>query len=808
MAISRRMFRSFLVVVTFISLLLTGAFALSAELCSPTAPEGSPQALANLMCEKQCNELQCGQYFDKPDFSCAQHCRETPPTPEAMIGNCLKGATWNVAVGIVMTPVNVLGLVTETLSKVGGELDAVAKDPVRKRELAFEAAMLSTVSNKPLAEYTLDEIKKADDKIRDLDVGDLMRKRAQVQEMATTDHKYEAWLRKNNIPIPSLDRDLRASYDLASWGESQLKALGFRWQCYDGAQRSELVCEAIGSLVVPGLAGKLASKIPLPSRALVKAFLKDEGEGKPQVGALKPGASARDTYTADFLQTRTTTTEQNKSYLASKKDPNERVYFVAEHAELKDNNDRLKNKNFVTAMTNRFHQLMNDEMDKVRAANPGLTASLDGSSAATVQQDFKAFRIALGGKIPKDLDAQLDRAFQAANEKFKKELHDRKVIRPEDDPSKWFRAGRGADADHADLRARQARDQAPGENRMASDQDPKTEALLQKKYEAVQQTRADLEKSYGSSPIMQGAPGEMIPDKQVFGLIKNYKDPQALAQAVRSRFHTQSFNTADAQRLIDYDKQVNQFPVGIHEAERHIVNLDKGNKGGMTLDFRNMNIANKEATAKALAKSKSMNDAVTGARAGEVKVTEVFKAKRDEFKKMRAGAECTGDDCAEAFISKKMTLSEKQAILRDAATNDKLRETRIAFVKDGVKNVNDRNTIGTHGEGIEKYMRGRLQTSLPPEVIDRLTFATDMQTRKLNTGRVDLIIGTAPDLKLTADQLTRIREALAKAVQDQNDFLYKEEKIHATYSVGPDAAQSFIVIPTVGAPKKKPDAGE
>ena len=794
------MFARFRFALTFISLLFLTALANGAEICLSTAPDGTPQGLATAACEQQCFQLNCGKYFDQPDFSCAKRCRDPGQSALEIVGQCLKRGTVDVLVGIAKTPVALADL----MSKTGDAIEKIDKYPELKRQLALEAAVLTKVSSKALADYTPEEKAKADALIRDIDVIALVNKRAQVQDMALTDRNYQAWLAKNHIPVGLLEKNTTAADDLLKLVTGKLKDLGYELQCYDGAERTELVCEAVGSFFAPAGAAKLLAKIPLPKGQLLRDFARDESSGNPSRGVeSREVPSPRDTYTEDFLHTKTTTTEQNKSYLASKKDPNERVYFVAEHAELKDNNDRLKNKNFVTAMTNRFHQLMNEEMEKVRAANPGLTASLDGSTTETVQQDFKAYRIALGGKIPPDLDAQLDRAFQAANEKFKKELRDRHVIRPEDDPSKWFRAGRGSDADHADLRARQARDQAPGENLMAIDQDPKTEILLQQKYETVQQTRADLEKAYGSSPIMQGSPGSKIPDKQVFGLIKIYKDPQALAQAVRSRFHTQSFNTADAQRLIEYDKQVNHFPVGIHEAERNIVNLDKGKQGGMTLDFRNMNIANKEATAEALAKSNSLRDAVTRARAGEVKVTEVFKAKRDEFKKMRVGAECTGDDCAEAFITKKMTLSEKQAVVREAASNDKLRETRIAFVKDGVKNVNDRNTIGTHGEGIEKYMRGRLQTSLPPEVIDRLTFATDMQTRTLNTGRVDLIIGTPPDLKLTTDQLTRIRESLAKAVQDQNDFLYKEEKIHATYSVGPDAAQSFVIIPHVDASQKK-----
>lgn len=608
-------------------------------------------------------------------------------------------------------------------------------------------------------------------------------------------------------------------------GRGWLDSLGIKWQCHSPEKLNELVCLEIAQFVLDpialgtggtglalkaiktaglkmagrGAVAKAASVTADAERLAVAGELSDVSGKLPSNPAGKPsgelvvieervGASSlkkagdprtpgRESYVVANLEKEVTTPAQNEQWIrtAETAGPGSNTHFFeVENSVMKDLNDGLKDKNLVTSLTNRHKELMMKKIREIEAKNPGLKVE--------TYSDFKSVRFAFKGKIPEDLQAQLDLAFQTTNAQYAKELKDLKLLRETDAPETWFRAGYASSADEASAAARVGRDQGSA-NRIMSADHAGVQGRLKADLARSESMRTSLETKWGASPVMAGSAGERVPSRETFELVRKAKTPEELAAAVKSRYGIERFTAADAKDLMDYSKSIDSFSPSLRIAKRDVNNLDEAVHGGFSADFDGLGAGNSQATAAALAGKKNVRDALVAARQGERNMTTELKSRMEAFHKAVGDvAKCSGDDCI-GIAKRALSTNDKVEIVQKLAAQPETRGIRMAFVQAGVKDSSHRTVISTHGESIEKALRSELKDAIPYERTKGMTFGIDMKTAVVNQGSVDVLIGTRPGMVLTAEEAAKIREALAKAVKKVNAQLTAEGQSAAYLAV-------------------------
>ncbi|MBX3039701.1 MAG: hypothetical protein KF789_03200 [Bdellovibrionaceae bacterium] len=599
-------------------------------------------------------------------------------------------------------------------------------------------------------------------------------------------------------------------------GRGWLESLGIKQQCYSPEKFNELVCLEIASFVLDPVAIGTGGA-GLAVKAIKKAGLKIAGKGVATKGAaaatrdaerlvaaneladvsggistapgkktdelieaeervgsaaLKktgdPRTPGRDSYIGANLEKEVTTPTQNEEWIRTAEVTgagSKTRFFEVENSVMKDLNDGLKDKNLVTSLTNRHKEMMMKKVREIEAKNPGLKVE--------AYSDFKSVRFAFKGKIPGDLQSQLDLAFQSTNAQFAKELKDLNLLRASDTPESWFRAGYASTADEASAAARVGRDQGSANRMMSADQEG-VRTRLGKDLSQSEEMRTALEKKWGSSPVLTGAAGTKVPARETFELVRKAKTPDELVTAVKARYGIKNFSVDDAKDLMAYSKSIDSFSPSLRIAKRDVNNLDEAVYGGFSADFDGLGAGNSHATAAALAGKKDVKEALVSARLGEKDMTTELKGRMSAFHKAVGDvAKCSGDDCI-GIAKKALSTNDKVVILQKLAAQPETRGIRMAFVQAGVKDSSHRTVISTHGESIEKALRAELKDVIPYERTKGMTFGIDMKTPVVNQGSVDVLIGTRPGLNLTAEEAAKIREALQKAVKKVNEQLTAE----------------------------------
>ncbi|WP_413294600.1 hypothetical protein ACLSU7_05750 [Bdellovibrio sp. HCB185ZH] len=555
--------------------------------------------------------------------------------------------------------------------------------------------------------------------------------------------------------------------DLSAIIKAKLKKEYQKFNCYTPNAQAEMACYAVGQVIDPTLLAGAAFKGARAIKALSKVEVLD-AESARVAAAEKVVASRHFTGRADFIKKyveyNPTTVAQNEKFIAlAEKGKDANAYFVnIENSQMKFLNDSLKDKNLVTSLTNFHKDLVLKRMEELQKEFPELKIS--------EYSDFKSLRFAFEGQVPKDLEKRLAAVFKESNDEFAKYMKDNGLLRTSDTPQDYFKAGYGRTADEAGIAARYARKTEPGE--LVSYKDSRLKSDLNAKVQSVEQDRVSLQQQLGQTKMVDGDTFK----PEVFDIVrKNMGDSAAIKSALSNRYKLSTLSDKSVEDLQRYVKTSDEFSPGLMIAKRESANLNDAAQGGFTMDFVGLGASNMKGTADALAKSKDLDTALNEARKAEKAVTNDVNTQKQFFTKVvtesvepgKIKSVCSGDDCV-AIATKPLNEQEKVKVLSRVADSKYASKMRFAFVNDGVKSAETRNSLSTHGESIEKLLRKNLGSVMDPNKLEGVTFGIDMRTDTLNQGSVKLLMGQSPDLYLTKLEQKRIKEAFKQSVAEFN----------------------------------------
>lgn len=534
-----------------------------------------------------------------------------------------------------------------------------------------------------------------------------------------------------------------------------------RYSCYTALAKEELECYAIGTIVDPTM---IAGYFMKAGRAAVATGKVIQVETK----------ISRAHLLSTYLHYSPTTVAQNERWIAQaeKSVRSKAVFFDIENSQMKELNDTLKDKNLVTGLTNFHKDLVFQKIRELEKKNPGLI--IDQYS------DFKSSRFAFSGKVPADIERQLQNLFNDTKQEFVKKLKTGGVLDAEFESDQWFRAGIGQSADQANLAARYSRQLATNELQVFQNVSLKTS--IQNKLNSLDSQRVGLRTELTGTSLLDG--NTFHPD--VFDIVRKGKDDtELITAAIKNRFALQSISPATVNRLKTYVSTADEFSPGIYIAKREVAHLNTADQGGLSADIIGLGAANLKGTAEAIAGQSDVNKVLESTRLAEKMVTKNFKEQKDYFEQVllrsvepgNLKSICSGDDCVGVAV-KPLSETEKKKILSGLADSKYSGSYRLAFIPEGVAVVNTRNALATHGESVEKILRQSLGASMEPRKLKGLTFGVDMQTRVLDQGGLKLIVGEGRDLNLSPSERKLIQEKFREAVERFNQST-KSSRYHA-----------------------------
>ncbi|MEK2687712.1 hypothetical protein [Bdellovibrio sp. GT3] len=558
--------------------------------------------------------------------------------------------------------------------------------------------------------------------------------------------------------------------DLAAVIKAKLKKEYHKFNCYKPEAQAEMACYAVGQVVDPLLLAGAAFK----GARVLNAMGKANSEGSTVFLLLerleKAAVVTRNGFITKYVDYNPTTVAQNEKFIAlAEKGKDAKAYFVnIENSQMKYLNDTLKNKNLVTSLTNYHKELVLDRMKELQKEFPDLKIS--------EYSDFKSLRFAFEGKMPADLEKRIQAIFKDSNDEFVNYLTENKLLRKTDSPETYFRAGVGDTADEAGIASRWARKGEPGELATYSSSSLKSE--LSAKISSVEKDRVSLRNQLKDSKMLDGETFQ----PEVFDIVrKNQGDSEKINSALMTRYRVRNLSEQTLTELQRYVKTSDEFSPGLMVAKRENANLNDAVQGGFTMDFVGLGASNMKGTAEALSKSKDLDGVLHEARSAEKAVTEAVNKQKQFFTKVvtesvekgKLKSICSGDDCV-AVATAPLSEQEKLKVLNRVADSKYAAKMRFAFVNDGVKSSEVRNTLSTHGESIEKLLRKNLSASMKANKLEGLTFGVDMRTTSLNEGSVKLLMGQSQDVYLTKSEQARIKEIFKQTVQEFNRTVYKK----------------------------------
>ncbi|MCX7979209.1 MAG: hypothetical protein N2578_09425, partial [Bdellovibrionaceae bacterium] len=427
-------------------------------------------------------------------------------------------------------------------------------------------------------------------------------------------------------------------------------------------------------------------------------------------------------------------------------------------------------KSLVTALTNRHKEIVLKKLEKLRAEYPDVDIQ--------IYSDYKSLRFAVKEPLPPGFRERIDKFFREAGEEFAAEVKNLKLVRADDKPADWFRAGEGASADQANLAARYSRT-AEGQNRIRSFSETELRQNLEATLKQAELRRAELQKRFAGTDLLQQVPGtdKQVLSREIIELGRREKDPRELQRQIELRYNVQ-VSENDVRKIQEYLSSVDQFSPGIFVAHREVASLAQSGAGGLTADFTGMGAYNLSETAAAIAKSNSLDEALVLSRLGEQKVTELFQKRMAEREKIITDylkdkrkmddlrITCSGDDCV-AFGGRSITPKEREELVQRLSRTDAPSSIRMAFVGPNVRDQAARTALAGHGENLEKMLRQRLAGKIPQEKMNKILFGIEMQGNRAGQGGVRLITGNSR-VKLTVEERAAIEAAFRDSVQHLN----------------------------------------
>lgn len=561
-------------------------------------------------------------------------------------------------------------------------------------------------------------------------------------------------------------------YFLAIWESTKDKISNTydKYQCFTPTAQAEFECYALGLATDPALILGYFKKARFSSAIDTKA------DSAKAAKTTLPKSLTRSELKSKYLFYSPTSEKENLAWIQlAEAPPKNHVFVDIENSQLKKLNDTLKDKNFVTAATNYHKEITHQKMMALKESNPGLEI--------TPYSDFKSLRYAFSGKLPADLETQVAKAFSEANQEFADSLRSSKLTRIEDRSEDWFRAGIGESADQANLAARHSRQKS--ENSLQSFTSQDTKNHLQMELSQTQASLSAIRSEFAKTSVIDG--NTLHAD--AFDIVrKNKNSPAQLEAELKSRFGLQSLPVNSSQKMVDYINRVDGFSPGIYTAKREVATFNEAPFGGLSADVIGLGADNMKGTAEALAKSKSLDEALVESRRAERAVTQQFNEQKQHFSKALNSVLppstlktiCSGDDCI-AVPTRALSSQEKQALVENLSQNGYAGRYRLAFVNEGVRDSADRNILATHGESIEKKLRKQLSATIDSRKLKGITFGIDMKTQKLNTGSVELILGTDKNLKLSPTEKELIQREFRRSLDEFNQELKKQQGIPGSY---------------------------
>ena len=629
------------------------------------------------------------------------------------------------------------------------------------------------------------------------------------------------------------DKALQSKISMAALYEKardEVKKLNLKLQCFDEEAQAELLCYGVGQVLGYGGIAKTALKIPSiakyvgeatavvqSSRVVTKLhdvvhvytpktspfvfgpkargpptdseFIGPTISRRERVGSAADrqathAITARQEVKDTFLRKYTdpvipyTTVEQNSQWIkiaASKNPANKYKFFEIENAEMKLANDTLGDKNFVTALTNLHKEIVFKKIDELLKKNPGLEMA--------PYSDFKSCRFAFSGKVPADLETQLNKLYKEVHAEFLgKEFSSVKVkdlISKDISAESWFRAGIGESADQASLASRASRSLPPGAGAI-SFADESVQLAMNKAFQETRDVAQQVQNKLGSTKLMSQSnfnPGTKSLNADVYDVLKKFKgDNQAIRKVIKQKY---GYDIQDSEIALIQKMQSSAdiYSPGIHIPERVNSNLRDAAHGGFTADFAGMGSQNTKGTVDAILSAKNPNEAILAARENEKVVTTLFNSKKLEFEtRVQKAIEstqkkppkimCSGDDGA-VCTAELMTNKEIQNVMTAMAQSERPADLRMAFVEPTIQaEMKDRMSLA--GELTEKFLRKELSQTLPADKLEQTVFGV-----AIDQAGPRLYQGTKSGVQYTADQLKLIEDAFVRATKKAQEELLK-----------------------------------
>lgn len=490
-------------------------------------------------------------------------------------------------------------------------------------------------------------------------------------------------------------------------------------------------------------------------------------------------SAARTALVEEKLRYDPTTDEQRRKWIVlanksiNKNDSLKATFLEVENSVMKLLNDTTLDHDFVTALTNKHKEILFKKMKELESKNPGLT--IDPYS------DWKASRFAITGNRPKDLDQQLKKLFEEANDEFSDFMKKNKIVRNDDKVQNWFRGGVGSTADEASISARVSRN-IEGKNELRFYSDESIQEKVKSAYDDAGILRSSLVSDFGSSGLMESYDelGRKVFKKEVYEVFRKESNPEAIRAQLNLIYPGAQVSEKQLNQMQQYMKAVDTFSPSIWVEKRDLASFSGSAFGGASADFAGMGAHNLRGTAIALTKANDVGSSIMQARKEEKVVTAMFEKRKKDYentvqnflvekKKIQdVTVTCSGDDCI-LITANALDEKLKKELVHRFSKSETPSQMRLSFVDDAIKDGGLRNEVASHGEKIEKLLRSKLAGEIPKETLDRVIFGVDMKAVEVGSGHVKLIIGNSR-VRLAPDDISKIQNSFQEAVKTMNEI--------------------------------------
>lgn len=432
------------------------------------------------------------------------------------------------------------------------------------------------------------------------------------------------------------------------------------------------------------------------------------------------------------------------------------VHVMIENSWMKKLNDKiLKNKDFVTALTNYQKVLFLEELGK-RA----IKLKLDP------YQDFKTTRLTLAEPVDAGTLSELEAAFKAANDRFYASPRLVPILRETDLRENWFRMGVGHNENQAALAARHARDHG-GKLGISYYWDGKVHAGLETKLKHIKDMHARILARLSDSKLVVTERGWAGLHLDVFAAARK-ATPEDFLGTLEQMFPGTKLTKSTAKLILNYAELADEFSPSVLVAKREHLVIHDAPHGALSIDFIGLGAENLRGTTKALVKAKDLDHAVKLTRVSEREVTKIFNQRKkmvnlaiQEYFAGEVSMRFSGDDGI-IIPGRAVTLRDQLYLVQKLSQLLPRPFFRMAVLNAEGAGMETSSQLITHGESIEKILRQILLRSLGAKRLGEISFSTFIPDIG-HFRKVTLIMSGKKDI--SADEKKILRNSFSTAVK-------------------------------------------